>query len=242
VNCVFNKLISQNNSFFKNVIINSFSSSKIANITFEIKYIPPTPTGTFLALTSTTYNPPGQNTFVKITLNTTFVANASTIQIAHALIHELIHAELMQRCIKLGLIEYILPDGRVKFLNNPVVFQDENEIFSALIQYYHNIPGKTTISNEQWNHDLFNVFNYRQKITENLLQINNILDPTNSFNNVLNNASLNPSNYTLAQVFEFMAWFGLEGTQDYIALPSTTQTDIINVENLVNANYTQTCN
>lgn len=89
---------------------------------------------------------------------------------------------------------------------------------------------------------MFNVFNYRQKITENLLQINNILDPTNSFNNVLNNASLNPSNYTLAQVFEFMAWFGLEGTQDYIALPSTTQTDIINVENLVNANYTQTCN
>ncbi|WP_394906734.1 hypothetical protein [uncultured Mesonia sp.] len=41
--------------------------------------------------------------------------------------------------------------------------------------------------NSQWNHDLFNVFDLRQSIENNLIMIDSWLDPNDSFSNIINN-------------------------------------------------------
>lgn len=235
--CVFVKMISQNQSFFKSIIDNTFASSKTAFLKFEIKDIPPEPDGTYQALTTPIYNNSG-NRYYNITLDRNFVNNASTIEIAFTLIHELIHAELLERCIKLNLVRSMSPVS-IAFYDSPLILSSKTAIFNALINHYLHYNGSI---NSQWNHDLMNVFNYRAKISAYLAQVHSLLDPNNNFANALNSSTTNPSHYSENEVFEFISWLGLEGTQDYINLSQNTKNNINYFDSFTRTNYTQNCN
>ncbi len=245
VNCVFNKLITQNNSFFKDLIINSFASSKTAFLKFDISSIPQPTGGIYQAITKPIYNN-GGNSFYKITLDSNFVNSASTIEIAFAIIHETIHAELIERCIKLNLIDFVDNNGNVKFFNNPLIYSDNRAIFQQLIQAYYSYNG--TI-NPEWNHELFNVFNYRSKMQDNLIDIHQYLnDSTNDFLTlIVNDPNIQGGTYSLQDLMYYTSWIGLEGTSAYNSIfnDPTNPNEIIRknyTEIVINTKYNHNCN
>lgn len=245
VKCIFVKLIGQNQSFFSNVISNSFFSNKTAFLKFEIATTPPVSGGVYNAITNTYYGT-SADSHTKITLDTNFVNNASAIEIAFTIIHETIHAEILQRCIKLGLIEWVHGTS-VKFFNNPVVYTDQNAIFQQLILAYKNYNG----GNTQWNHDLFTVFNLREKMENDLINIHQYLnDPSNDFlTAVQNDPNIQGGTYTLQQLMYYTSWIGLEDTQNYQAIfnnPTSTtsameQTRINYTESVIHTKYNLNC-
>ncbi|WP_333659265.1 hypothetical protein [Flavobacterium sp.] len=245
VNCVFNKLISQNNSFFKNIIINSFASSKTAILKYDIANIPQPSGGIYNAITKPIYNNGGKS-FYKITLDASFVINASAIEIAFAIIHESIHAELIERCIELNLIEYITNSGNVKFFSTPVTYTNNTAIFQQLIMYYQSYNGAI---HPEWNHDLFNLFNYRDKLQTDLLNIHPYInDSTNDFlTSVINDPNIQGGTYTLQDIMYYTSWLGLEGTLEYNSIfndPTNPNESIRKsyTETVINTKYNHNCN
>src|SRR5690606_11826641 len=216
VKCVYDKLKNLSNTIFDDIINNHFDSAKNANIRFEIGNTP----GGEDAITLPYIGNPNDifsTSNYKIIINSNIVNNLSTIEIALIFIHESIHAELFERCFRLGLISAITFDNglpKVYFSSNPnIPYSISNIIFSALaIQYYNN--GQ----NSQWNHDLFTIGNHRERMAQNLIDIHQQLnDPNNDFlTNVNNDPNAVGTPYTIQQLMNYISWIGLEGTQDYI--------------------------
>ncbi|HET8809930.1 MAG TPA: hypothetical protein VFM65_06650, partial [Flavobacteriaceae bacterium] len=156
-NCVYEKLKGLSNTIFNDIIDGHFGSSKNAILKFEVGNFPPQLSNRD-ALTYTNYdsnNPnPSSDNSITIRLNSTFVSNASTIEIALAIIHESIHAELIDRCISLGIIESINSIGMVTFTGDPNNYDLSAVIFNLMVLHYAN-PGPNP--NPNWNHDLFTV-------------------------------------------------------------------------------------
>lgn len=77
----------------------------------------------------------------------------------------------------------------------------------------------------------------RDKIKENLLAIHPWLDiPTDPFENYITSGLFSFS--SLADYFSYLAWAGLEGTQEYINLSPAEKAKISYAINLLN-NYAQ---
>ncbi len=71
-----------------------------------------------------------------------------------------------------------------------------------------------------WNHDLFTVFNLRNTIENDLLDIHqNLNDPANDFlTAVTNNPNIQEGPYTLQEIMYYTSWIGLDDTIDYKAI------------------------
>jgi hypothetical protein len=71
-------------------------------------------------------------------MNPYYIANSSLLEIAETIIHELIHAELMERCIQSGLIEGLAINSStglviMKFNGNPNVYSTSQSIFNQMV-------------------------------------------------------------------------------------------------------------
>jgi hypothetical protein len=235
--CVYNKLKNLSNTVFNDIINDHFDSSKNAHIRFKIT-TPPLGLDAFTK--GSTYN---GKSFFEIQLDPTVVANASTIEIALMIIHESIHAELLDRCVQLGIINAFDSNGNPNFTNTSITYTTYDSLFAILVYQYKNYNG----GNSQWNHDLFTVLDYRTKMAQNLVDIHTGLnDPANDFLSNVNNDPLNSfGNFTLEQLMDYISWIGLEGTQDFInniQNNSLEQTKKNYIENAAREKYTQNCN
>lgn len=190
------------------------------------------------AITLSIFN--GGDRFFKIKLNPNYVQNASLLEIAETLMHETVHAELLERCIQSGLIEslFISPSGlqSVRFINDPITYNTPAIIFNQLVLRYRAADG----GNTDWQHDLFNIFDYRDKISDDLGVIHTLIDdPGNQFENIIYNT---PQINNLNDCFNALSWRGLENTADYQELSSSEQSIVLFTQDIVRANYNQNCN
>lgn len=237
VKCVYDKLKGLSNTIFNDIIDNQFRSSKNSDLRFKIT----TPINGGDAFTKGRTNN-GIN-FFEIQLNPSMVANASTIEIALMLIHESIHAELLDRCLQLGIISAFDSNGNPLFTNTPITYTTYDSLFAVLVYNYKNYGG----GNSQWNHDLFTVLSYRTKMAQNLLDIHAWLNDVN--NDFLSNVNSDPfiigGTYTLQQLMDYISWIGLEGTQDYQNTINNNTQELykkVYVESVVRTKYTTICN
>ncbi|QTE23897.1 hypothetical protein [Polaribacter cellanae] len=232
--CVYKKLEQLNSTFFSNLINEFFKSSKNAHIKFEVGDIPDDNNFKYKARTYPSYN--SAQRFYRVRLKTSFVKNASLIEIALAIIHETIHAELLDRSIQSGLILNIKPNGSYTFQNYGNISTYNNiTIFNALTTYYKNLGN----GNPQWNHDQFNIFGYRQKLSENLNQIHPWLDDLN--NPLINFINSDSVITDLDDFFDYLSWEGLEGTQEYINLNDDSKTKKDYISQYVRSEYNKKC-
>lgn len=235
VNCILKKLKQLNSTLFTKILNETFEGTKEANIKFEIGDIPDDNNFIYEARTYPSYN--GNNRYFRIRLKNSFVQNASSIEIAFAIIHETIHAELLERCIQSGLILNITPSGTYTFQNygNPSISTNLT-VFNSITTYYKNLGN----GNPQWNHDIFNIFSLRQKLSENLLQIHPWLDDLqNPLINVINSDNIINS---LESLFDYLSWGGLEGTQEYMNLSPEDKTKKEYIFQSIRSNYNKNCN
>jgi hypothetical protein len=234
-NCVYENLQGLSSTVFNDIIGDHFGSSKNAHIQFEIRNISTGDEGLTCPYTSST-----GKSYYKLVLDPDFVQNASTMEIALAIVHEAIHAELLERCIISGLIQQattINDQVYITFNANPgTTYTMEDQIFNALVNYYNSLGN----GNPQWNHDLFTVLSYRTALTQNLLAIHPWLDDqTNPFQNTINSDG---TFVDLADFFDNLTWIGLGGTQAYTNLSPAEKTKIAYALQLLKGNYNQTCN
>ncbi len=247
VKCVYDKLKGLSNTVFNDIINNHFESAKNANIRFEIGTTP----GGEDAITLPYIGNPNDTSSTsnyKIIINLNIVNNLSTIELALIFIHESIHAELIERCFRVGLISSVqmingVPLG-ISFTTAPSnSFTTSEAIFSALALNYYNYSG----GNSQWNHDLFSVGNYRTTMAQNLVDIHPWLnDASNDFLSNVNNDSLNLyGNFSLQELMEYISWIGLEGTQEFINNIQNNSLEFTKknyVENVARVKYNNNCN
>jgi len=235
VKCVYDKLISLNNSFFNNTIHNTFGATKNAKIRFKAGQIPIIDGEQYNARTYPSIN--GSNPrFYNIVFDNDFVSNASTIEIAEAIIHELIHAELAERCYMLNLITGSLPNGSLIFANSPT-YQFSDQIFAELVEQYTTfVP--TTANPTEFEHNLFTISGYQNSIINDLNSINLLLDPNNDFQSIIN---ADPLINNMQQVFESLSWAGLEATDSYLSLTPENIATINHIDGRVNQFYTHEC-
>ncbi|WP_290696818.1 hypothetical protein [Lacinutrix sp.] len=243
VKCVYDKLKNLSDTIFNDVINNHFDSAKNADLTFRIANIT---TGED-AETRAVFNPQTQETRYNIVFDTNFVQNASTIEIALTLIHESIHAELIERLVRLGLIvdiNYLNGQGTsITFTGNSQVFSIQTVIFNQLLVRYNAFPPQ---NNNQWNHEFFNALSYRTKMAQNLVNIHAWLNDTeNDFLTNVNGDSLNfYGDFTVNELMNYITWIGLEETQEFvnnIQSHPLEQTKKNYVENAARAHYTNNC-
>ncbi len=243
-NCVYNKMKNLNSSVFSNLLA-SFDNSRSAKLTFRVENIPQTSTN-YLYKAKTLPRFGGNLRTFDIILDTQFVQNASLIEIALSLVHEMIHAEIMERCIQIGIIDALNYNNdwevSLNFNDGSTVSTDfPSQVFALLVANYSNYMGPTPSSSSNWQHDLFNVLNYRARITENLEQIHPWLDNvTSPFEDNLNTGSI--IDLTMNEYFELLAWLGLEGTEAYSNLSPIEITKKEIAFNQTEIYYNENCN
>lgn len=246
--CVFSKLLTlSNDSHFKKIIVDLFDSNDKANVIFSVANLP---TGYDAVTSPNVRGGVTAQSLYKITLDQDFVNNASTIEIALTLVHELIHAELLERCLRLGIITNMgfnssTYDGIFVFNNGQQISPMSNyglTFLNMLIQEYRNYSNPS-----EWNHNLMTGLNYNNIITQNLLEIYPLLNDTSSdfINNI--NSDINNTNglFTLNDAFYFLSWRGLEQTQNYINLIQNNPVSLNKknyIETASNNKFTNTCN
>lgn len=214
VHNIYNKLINQTNTIFSDIINNNFQSSKVTNIRFRIGN---TPNGEDAYTKGSTNN--GISSSYDIIINSNLINSLSNVEIALIFIHESIHAELLERCVQLGIISNFILDANgysnPVFTNSLTSFTTQDALFAGIVNFYINYPSP---NNSQWNHDLFTLLNYRNVMSQNLINIHpTINDINNDFLTNINSDPLNTfGNFTLQEVMNYISWIGLEGTQDYI--------------------------
>ena len=249
VKCVYDKLKTLSNTIFKDIINNQFGSSNNNHVKITIVNLPAQISPNTLAYTYTTYdsnstNPLNSGDIKHIRIDPTFAQNGSTLEIALVLIHEFIHAELIGRCIKLGLVQSQNTLGATILNNNPnTIYTFQGQIFNLLLNQYNAFPPS---ANSQWQHDLFNALSYRTKMAQNLVSVNSLLnDSSNDFlTNVNNDPSIVGGPYTISQLMDYISWIGLEQTQDYATNISSIPTELAKkqyIEGVANTKYTHNC-
>ena len=228
VKSIYEKLKSLSSSIFTDILVNTFEGSQNVLLKFDIGPIPNDAEFVYNAKTYAAYNSSAPR-FFRIRLKDSFVSSASDMDIAFAIIHEMIHAELLERCIQSGLILNINTSGYYTFQNygNPSPFTNVT-VFNSIVTYYKNLGNV----NPQWNHDLFTVLHYRQKIKENLISVHSLLDdPSNPFINTLQNDGVFNS---IDVFFDYFSWAGLEGTQAYQNLSPSEKSKVTRAIQLIN--------
>ncbi|KGO81369.1 hypothetical protein Q762_09120 [Flavobacterium cauense R2A-7] len=242
--CVFDKLKGLSSTIFNDIINDNFASSKKAHIRFEIGN---TPNGEDAVTLPFIGNPNDPTSAVyKVIINSNSINNLSNIEIALIYIHESIHAELLDRCFRLGLIRSISYQNgtpNIIFNDNPdISYNTSDTLFSALAIHYFHYDGGS-----EWNHNLFTILNYRTKMVQNLINIHPWLNSSNSdfVNNVNNDPYIVGGPYSLQQLMEYISWIGLEGTQEYNNTIFNNQNELskkVYIQIAAKTKYTNNCN
>ncbi|WP_034061171.1 hypothetical protein [Lacinutrix jangbogonensis] len=246
--CVYNKLKNLSDTVFKDIISNHFGSQFTRDIKFEVGNIP-AQLGNTDAFTYTNYDVNNlviaSGDIMTIRVSPTFLQNASAIEIALTLIHESIHAELMDRFIQLGLVNNVTTLGAIVFNNgNTNVFTLSDVIFNQLLIIYNAYPPN---SNGQWNHDLFNALSYRTKMAQNLVSVHPWLhDSSDDFLTNVNGDNLNLyGDFTINELMDYITWIGLEETEDFANNIESVPLELTKknfVETAARTYYTKNCN
>tara|TARA_R110002124_G_scaffold139543_1_gene303734 strand:- start:733 stop:2580 length:1848 start_codon:yes stop_codon:yes gene_type:complete len=250
--CVYDKLKSLSNTYFKDVIQSQFGSSNSNHIKIEIGNIP-AQLNINTAFTYTTYVKGSTLDFEQgntkyIRFDSNYIQGASTLEIARALLHEFIHAELMDRCIKLGLVQEIGLLGETLLVSNQTLYTLPQIIFNnLLLQYNAYEPGNSPNANPQWNHDLFNALSYRSDLAQDLVSLHALLNDSNNdfLTNVNNDPNIVGGPYTIAQIMDYKSWAGLEGTSDYTNTIANIPTELAKLnylESMFSTDYNHNCN
>ena len=183
-----------------------------------------------------------------IRFDSNYIQGASTLEIARALLHEFIHAELMDRCIKLGLVQEIGLLGETLLVSNQTLYTLPQIIFNnLLLQYNAYEPGNSPNANPQWNHDLFNALSYRSDLAQDLVSLHALLNDSNNdfLTNVNNDPNIVGGPYTIAQIMDYKSWAGLEGTSDYTNTIANIPTELAKLnylESMFSTDYNHNCN
>jgi len=243
--CVYNKIKNINGSVFKNLLSN-FDNSKNALLRLRIDNIPQNSSG-LPERARTRPRASGSNLrSFEIVLDQDFVSHASLIEIALALIHEMIHAEIMERCVRLGIISALNYNNNwetlVTFSNETILSTSISDVlFAHMISTYSNYQGPASGSSSNWQHELFNVADYRESIANNLSDIHLFLDDlSNPFENNLNNGQIIP--LTFEEYFDLISWGGLQGTTEYNNLSNLEKAKINQAFSQTSAFYNNNCN
>ena len=226
---IYEAFKSLSGTIFNEIVESHFGSSKTEFVRFQIKE----QTSDFQNHKAHTYALHTTNSsenFFMIRFSPSFVEESSTIELALALIHELVHAELLSRDIKLGVIEAVYYDGSTSIGYFPAIIDSQNP-FAQLLAFYSN--GYST--NPEWTHHEFTLEGYRGEIASNLESIHPKLDDSNDkFEDYINSDALISS---LSRFFELFSWNGLQNTDDYGNLPSDVKTKIQHAFNLADDHY-----
>ena len=242
--CVYDKLKGLSSTVFNDIINNHFDSTKNADVTFRVANIL---TGED-AETRAVFDPQTQETKYNIVFDTNFVQNASPLELALALIHESIHAELIERLVRLGIIvniDYINNVGTsITFNGSPQVFSIQTVIFNQLLIRYNAYPPQNS---SDWNHEFFNALSYRTKMAQNLVNIHPWLNDTDNdfLTNVNNDPFIIGGSYTLNELMDYLSWIGLEDTADYTTEISSDALELskkVYVQTASRNKYTNSCN
>lgn len=232
-----------NGSVFSDLLSN-FDGNTNAQLTFKVANIPQTnPNIYYNAKTLPRFG--GSLRTFDIVLDEQFVQNSSLIEIALTLFHELIHAEIMERCIQLGIISSLNNNSNgevgVNFSNGSIGTTNLPDLlFSMLVDNYSNYSDPNNQSNPNWQHELFSILNYREQISTSLEQVHLLLnDPNNPFESNLNSNVQIP--LTMEEYFELMSWLGLEGTMEYENLTNLEITKLNQAYNQTNIYYNENC-
>ena len=251
ISCVYEKLSNQMGTLFKDITSNYFGGINNNHVKITIGSIPAQLGTATQAYTYTDYDnsdiatKPGAIKHIRI--DPVFVSSASSLELAQFLIHELVHAELLDRCIKLGLIKKASPLGVVVFVSSPTVDTITGVLFNQMLVKYNAYSSGGVSGNPQWNHNLFNALSYRDEMTQNLISIHPLLnDASNDFLTNVNNDPVRVGGpYSLSQLMNYVTWIGLENTQEYITNISSNPIKLakkVYVEGVTNSMYTNTCN
>jgi hypothetical protein len=247
VKSVYDRMKSLNGTVFSN-LLSQFDNSKNAKLTLKVANIPQPSTNMYYnAKVLPRFGGGNLRTF-DIVLDEQFVQNASLIEIALTLVHEMIHAEIMERCIQLGIITGLTFNGNweasLSFSNGTITSTDIPTIlFATLISNYSNYLGTTPNSSSNWQHDLYNLTNYRAQIAVNIAQVHPLIDnPNNPFENNLNEGTMLNLNLNMNEYFNLISWLGLEATQDYNGLPPLVKTKISQAFNQTRLYYNRNYN
>ena len=243
--CVYDKMKNINGSVFAN-LLSKFDNSMNALLVFRVDNLPPGPNGLAgKGITLPRLNMNSTTTRYDIVLDQNFVQNASLIEIALAISHKIIHAELMARCVELGIITEMTFDVNtynvgISFNNNPIITSNISDLlFSLTADQYTNFSNNNP-SNSNWQHELFNTFNNRDKIAQNVEAVHPWLDDvSNPISAYINNA-LFP--VTMDEYFKSISWFGLESTTEFNNLSDLEIAKKNQAYEITNQNYNRNCN
>lgn len=234
-----------NGSVFSN-LLSAFDNSNTAQLKLSVENIPQPTSGIYRNAVTLPRFGGGNLSSTKIVLDTQFVQDASLLEIALALAHEMIHAEVVERCIRLGIITAINYNSSYNVslsFTGSLVFANTlpQILFANLVEQYSNFSNPSVESDPNWQHELFSVTNYRNRIASNLEQLHPILDDTiNPFENNLNNGTI--LNMTMAEFFSYISWLGLEETDGYNNLSPLDHTKITQSKNQMENFYNSECN
>ena len=242
-NCVYNKMKQINNTLFTG-IMDSFDGNREVRLKLKVEDIPMIGGISQNGKTLPRASGPNFNRTFDIILDPDFVENASLIEIAIVIIHESIHAEIMERCIQLGIITEITYDNNwlvhMTFGNGEIISSDfQNTLFALLVDNYSEYNGGS--QNLNWQHDLFDVSGYRSRVSEDLSIFHQVLDDSlDPFINNLNNGT--EIDVSMAEYFELYSWLGLFGTEAYNNLTPLELTKLSQIINQTNQFYNDDCN
>ncbi|MEN8817677.1 MAG: hypothetical protein ABF274_12530 [Nonlabens sp.] len=238
--CVFNILKGSSPTFSSSFIHDNFGSDKTVGVKLLMSdlssYITLGGDGA-AALTQLNYDANLNNRRKhKIVFDPNVLNTMSNLETALVLLHEIVHAELMERCIQLGMFTQIDTNMNIyNFSSNPPVGTSFEDNYYAYMVNWYNL---NSANNSQWVHNLFTIDVVRQNLISSLLDGNAFLnDPIAPFP-----VSTSPlSSLTTVQIMESFSWNGLEETAEYQNLTMSQINLIELVTSEINLNYTKIC-
>ncbi|TYA52962.1 hypothetical protein [Formosa maritima] len=212
--CIHN-LLKSNSEFYNNMLSNFSSEDARGVLVLKIGSTLNGDWGTTLG----SYN--NYNEFI-ITTNSN-IENSSNLKRMVTLSHELIHAYMFSSLENWGLIDYS-PEGEpilnlvclngINYNDLNLNTLDEKDRFVALMCAFN----QNTPLNEQWTHDLFNIWSfdtntYRESLEDLLINAHDWNGENSAFKNEA--ISLFGTTNWIENVAEAISWIGLENTQEY---------------------------
>ena len=128
----------------------------------------------------------------------------------------------------------------ISFNNNPIITSNISDLlFSLTADQYTNFSNNNP-SNSNWQHELFNTFNNRDKIAQNVEAVHPWLDDvSNPISAYINNSLFH---VTMDEYFKSISWFGLESTTEFNNLSDLEIAKKNQAYEITNQNYNRNCN
>jgi hypothetical protein len=241
--CVY-ELLKQIDSAVFSKILESFDNNKEARLTLKVGNVPLVGLTPEAAKTLPKANGPNFIRTFDLVLDAAFIEHASLMEIAAVIVHEAIHAEIFERCIQLGIISQVTYDSSwvvyANFSNGQVISSNFSDLlFATLIDQYSSYGGGSI--NPNWQHDIFAVAGYKERISADLAIYYELLDDSlNPFENNLNNGTI--IDVKMEEYFDLLLWASISQTPEYKNLNPLELTKLSQIKNQTDIYYNHDCN